>query len=120
MKYLLMLMLHNDNTLVTRNNMLKKPSTVQEDSENGHLPATTADTVSGMLIAETNKSAADRPRINILVIVLNSFDLQITIHKEILPINATATITHMMKASNPVVGSIKLVGIPSQAMQIYI
>lgn len=106
MKYLLMLILHNDNTLVTRNNMLKKPSTVHEDFENGHLPATTADTVSGMLTAETNKSAADRPRINILVTVLNSFDLQITIHKEMLPTTATAIITHMMKASNPVVGFI--------------
>ena len=108
MQYLLMLMLHSDITLVTRNSILKKPRIVHEDSENGQSLATMAETVSGMLTAETSRSAAESPRMNMLVTVCRSRDLQIIIHSEILPLTATVIMRHIMTASMIALTSIRI------------
>lgn len=105
-KYLLMLILHSDKTLVTNVSILINPKTTQEDSLSGQLPVMTATTVSGILAMETSKSAADRPRINIFVVVRKGLVMMIISHIEIFPTTAAMMITHKMKASVTFVASL--------------
>lgn len=104
-----MLMLHRDITLVTSVNMLKKPRTLQDIVEKGHCPAITAHTVIGMLTTDTRRSAVESPRINILVTVLSSRDLQMIIQRERLPVKANTMIKQRTTACNISAVSIVLV-----------
>ena len=105
MKYLLMLMLHSDITLVTSVSMLIKPNTTQTTSDNGHWRVRRDTTVSGMLTMDTSKSAADNPRMNIFVVVRSAMVVTMIIHIEILPTTAVIIITHKTNASMTSVAS---------------
>ena len=80
-----MLILHKDITLSTNVIMLEYPNILHDCSERIHSPENMAIIVTGILTAATKMSAVVSTRINTVVIVLNSLDLQIIIHMHIFP-----------------------------------